>query len=173
MVTDKGLVKLLDFGLAKLGVGGRGSGVGETTLGADLTEEGAILGTVAYMSPEQAEGKKIDSRSDIFSFGSVLYEMVTGRRAFQGETRMSTLSAILHKEPAAVSEIAAGVPRDLEKIIARCLRKDPARRLQHMDDVKNLLDELKEESDSGKLLAEAPPAAAARRRYPAIAACCS
>jgi serine/threonine protein kinase/Tol biopolymer transport system component len=166
MVTDTGLVKVLDFGLAKLTEPVTGDeGATRSMRPDDLphTEEGTVLGTVAYMSPEQAEGKPVDARSDIFSFGSLLYEMVTGRRAFQGETRMSTLSAILQKEPAPVSETAHAAPRDLEKIIARCHRKDPARRLQHMDDVKNLLDELKEESDSGKLTAEALPLASARR----------
>src|SRR4029077_17581405 len=113
------------------------------------TQEGAILGTVAYMSPEQAEGKKVDARSDIFAFGSVLYEMVTGRRAFEGATKISTLSAILHKEPKAASEISPAVPMELGKIIGRCLRKDPARRTQHMDDVKLVLEDLKEDSESG------------------------
>src|SRR5204863_1061582 len=139
MMAENGLVKVLDFGLAKLTEAATSEFAETATIRAEedpQTEEGAIVGTVAYMSPEQAEGKKVDARSDIFSFGSVLYEMVTGRRAFQGETRMSTISAILYKEPATVSEITSGVPRDLEKIIARCLRKDPARRLQHMDDVK-------------------------------------
>jgi Tol biopolymer transport system component len=95
------------------------------------------------MSPEQAEGKKVDARSDIFSFGSVLYEMVTGRRAFQGETRMSTLSAILSKEPAPLAE---GTPPELERIIARCLRKDPERRYQSITDVKLALQEVQSES---------------------------
>ena len=94
-------MKLLDFGLAKLTEKITDDPEGATlTMGAQegpLTEEGAIVGTVAYMSPEQAEGKKVDGRSDIFSFGSVLYEMVTGRRAFEGATNISTLSAILHK----------------------------------------------------------------------------
>src|SRR4029077_4654700 len=115
------------------------------------TQEGAIVGTVAYMSPEQAEGKKVDARSDIFAFGSVLYEMVTGRRAFEGATKISTLSAILHKEPKPVGEFAPDTPAELEKIINRCLRKDPSRRTRHMDDVKLALEELKEDWESGRL----------------------
>jgi Tol biopolymer transport system component len=111
---------------------------------------------MAYMSPEQAEGKRVDARSDIFSFGSVLYEIISGRRAFQGETALATLSAIVNKEPEAVSAVAGDTPPELEKLIARCLRKDPERRIQHMGDVKLALEELKEESQSGKLR-PAPP----------------
>ena len=107
------------------------------------------------MSPEQAQGTKVDARSDIFSFGSVLYEMTTGQHAFHGETKLSTLSAILDKEPRPVSAIAKEAPPELEKLIARCLRKDPERRIQHMGDVKIALEELKEESGSGKLAAPA------------------
>jgi Tol biopolymer transport system component len=109
------------------------------------------------MSPEQAQGKKVDTRSDVFSFGSVLYEMVTGQRAFQGETKLSTLSAIVDKEPTPVSAIAKEAPPELERLIARCLRKDVERRIQHMGDVKLALQELKEESDSGKVPAPARP----------------
>ena len=98
------------------------------------------------MSPEQAEGRKVDARSDIFSFGSLLYEMVTGRRAFQAETKVSTLSAILSKEPRPAGEIADGIPRELGRILAHCLRKDPTRRFQHLDDVKTLIEQLKDES---------------------------
>ena len=101
------------------------------------------------MSPEQAEGKKVDARSDIFSFGAVLYEMVTGQKAFQGDSKMSTLMAVLKQEPKPISQLVPATPRDLEKIINRCLRKDPGRRFQHMDDLKVELEELKEESDSG------------------------
>ena len=159
MVTTDGLVKVLDFGLAKLIERPNGE-FGETaTIRADEqpeTAEQTIVGTVAYMSPEQAEGKRVDARSDVFSFGSVLYEMVTGRRAFRGGSKLSTLSAILKEEPTPVSSAMPEVPRDLEKIIFRCLRKDPNRRIQHMDDVKIALEELKEESDSGKLAAELP-----------------
>jgi Tol biopolymer transport system component len=117
---------------------------------APQTEEGTIVGTVAYMSPEQAEGKKVDARTDIFSFGSLLYEMLTGKRAFQGATRMAIVSAILEREPQPVSAISPHVPPELDRVIARCLRKDVERRFQNMADVKVALLELQEESESGK-----------------------
>jgi serine/threonine protein kinase len=100
------------------------------------------------MSPEQAEGKKVDARSDIFSFGSMLYEMVTGQRAFTGGSKLASLSAVLHKEPQPASQTVADLPPELERIIARCMKKDPARRWQSMADVKVALDELREETES-------------------------
>jgi tetratricopeptide (TPR) repeat protein len=121
------------------------------------------------MSPEQAEGKKVDARSDIFSFGSVLYEMLTGRRAFRQDSTALILAAILHLEP---PPLPAEMPQELERVVARCLRKDPAFRYQHMDDVKLALEELKEESDSGKLAGLQVLARPRNRRFqrPALAA---
>ena len=155
IVSEDGRVRLLDFGLAKLTAAADiDSEAGTETMNARedfQTEEGTILGTVAYMSPEQAQGKKVDARSDIFSFGSVLYEMVTGRRAFEGANKISTLSAILHNEPPPLAEVAPGLPAELDKVIWRCLRKDPDRRAQHAGDIKVALAELIADSESRKL----------------------
>jgi len=160
MVDEHGLVKVLDFGLAKLT-----EAVGpEAETAATRTGEGTVLGTAAYMSPEQAEGKHIDTRSDIFSFGSMLYEMLTGQRAFRGDTRVSTIASILREEPKPISQVADGIPRDAEKIVRRCLRKDPEHRFQVMADLRVALEELKEESDSGALETEGAIKPKQRRR---------
>lgn len=151
MVNEHGLVKILDFGLAKLTETTPCSENESTLTMRASTEEGRIVGTVAYMSPEQAEGKKVDARSDIFSFGSLLYEMVTGERAFHGDTKASTLAAILKENPPPARQLVNGLPREVDRLVSRCLQKDINRRCQHMDDVKIVLEELKEESDSGVL----------------------
>jgi tRNA A-37 threonylcarbamoyl transferase component Bud32 len=145
MVGDDGSVKVLDFGLVKL--------VGDTTpsdsdadrvtaTAEDLTRPGTVAGTPGYMSPEQATGDKVDARSDIFSFGAVLYEMVTARRAFAGSSTADTLAKVVNEEPVAPGRLAREVPEELERLILRCLRKEPERRLQSIADAKVQLEEI-------------------------------
>jgi serine/threonine protein kinase/Tol biopolymer transport system component len=152
MVDEGGTVRILDFGLARLGppVGTVDLGSQSARPTAETTAEGLIVGTFAYMSPEQAEGKKADPRSDVFSFGAVLYEMVTGRMAFRGDSAAATLAAVLEHEPPAPRELVPRLPPDLEKLVQRCLRKDPARRCQSMGDVALDLDEIAASLDSGR-----------------------
>jgi serine/threonine-protein kinase len=111
----------------------------QSTVEAALTREGSIIGTVSYMSPEQAEGKRVDARSDIFSFGSVLYEMLTGKRAFEGRSGISTLSSILRDDVRPIYESAPDVPPLLEQIVLRCLHKEPAARWQSMKEIEGAL----------------------------------
>jgi serine/threonine protein kinase/Tol biopolymer transport system component len=149
MVASDGRVKVLDFGLAKLRET-EAEYDGETRLPTgDLTGEGRIIGTVAYMSPEQAEGKPVDSRSDIFSLGVLLHEMAVGERPFQGDTNVSVISSILKDTPSSITDINPNLPAGLAKVVRRSLSKDPSRRYQSAIDLRNELEELKQESDSG------------------------
>jgi eukaryotic-like serine/threonine-protein kinase len=152
VIGSDGAVKVLDFGLAKLVAPEEASPWDKTKTQdaavAPLSQPGTVTGTVGYMSPEQAAGKEVDGRSDIFSFGAVLYEMVTGRRAFPGNSAVETLVALMREEARAPSELAPDVPRDLEKVILRCLQKDLDRRFQQMVEVKIQLQEIKEDSGS-------------------------
>src|SRR6202049_4247096 len=136
LVTASG-VKLLDFGLAKM-LAPIAAVADETgTLG--LTQPGMIVGTPQYMSPEQIEAKSTDARSDIFGFGTVLYEMLTGKPAFAGNSILGVIAAVLHEQPKAASGVKDGVPMDFDRIVARCLEKDPARRFASMQEVKGAL----------------------------------
>ena len=159
MVTPKGRVKVLDFGLAKGAASGDLAGASDqdaaTAIAAPATGQGAIVGTVAYMSPEQAQGLPVDARSDIFSFGVLFYEMLTGAKPFGGNTTVAVLAAVVNQEPRPAREVA-DLPVEVERLLSRCLRKSADRRIQTMADLHAALVDLKEESDSGKL----PPSAA-------------
>ncbi len=142
VVNEQGDIKILDFGLAKLIEREVVDAWTRTESVQFETAAGTIAGTAAYMSPEQAEGQNVDERSDIFSFGAVLYEMITGRRAFNGASQLSTLASVVHIDPAPMREARDQVPRELERIIERCLRKDPRRRWQNVADLKIALEDV-------------------------------
>ena len=147
MIRPDGLVKILDFGIAKLSTK-RAEPTAEeaaTALKQQGTSPGVIIGTANYMSPEQARGKAVNAQSDIFSFGIVLYEMVTGQRAFTGENAVDVIGAILHKEPTPLNQLAPELPHEIERIINKTLRKDPDVRYQTAGDLLTDLKDAKQE----------------------------
>ena len=160
MIGERGEAKILDFGVAKLIEAQKAPPAANSetmTMAAKaLTQRGMVVGSPSYMAPEQAMAKEIDGRADIFALGVVLYQGVTGTLPFRGESTAVLLAAILRDEPVPVSELAPHTPLDLERIIARCLRKDPNRRYQTMLDVKNALEEVRDDLLAGRTMTRGP-----------------
>jgi DNA-binding beta-propeller fold protein YncE len=148
-VTKDGRIKILDFGLAKLDSVRAASGDGTTVTLKQLTNPGQVLGTVGYMSPEQVSGEPADARSDIFAFGVILYEMLTGKRPFQRATPAETMTAILREDPPTLSESGGMVPPGLQRIVDRCLAKAPEQRFQDASDLGFALEALSETTSAG------------------------
>ena len=175
MVSPSGHVKVLDFGLAKLRIRDEGGDLDTSRTIAKGSEPGAVMGTVGYMSPEQAQGRPVDPRSDVFSFGCVLYELAAGRRAFQGDSSVDTMHRIIHAEPVPLRDIRADVPAELSRIVRKTLAKEPEDRYQSMKEVAIDLRHLLREIDTNPsglsgMTTAAPSGGGTRRNYLFLAA---
>jgi len=166
-VTNSGQSKVLDFGIAKLSADSEGQAGPDdaTRTSLDVTTPGSVVGTVSYMSPEQALGKPLDARTDVFSLGVVLYEMITGRRAFDGVTSAALFDAILNRAPTAPVELNSDVPIELQRVVNRAIEKDPAVRYQSAADLVADLKRLKRDASDDRAVTD-PLAATARGRRP-------
>jgi TolB-like protein/predicted Ser/Thr protein kinase len=167
MLTKSG-AKVLDFGLAKYEAAAP-SEMTEATQQKPLTAEGSIIGTMQYMAPEQLEGAEADARTDIFALGSILYEAITGRRAFDGKSRASLIAAIMEREPPPISTIQPMTPAALDSLVRRCLAKDPDDRLQSARDLAISLQEIDDQSRSAELTRPIAAPRVAGRRFGAVA----
>jgi Tol biopolymer transport system component len=167
-VTNDGRVKILDFGLAKLTHAEEGSRATNLPTATAGTEPGVVLGTLGYMSPEQVRGKPADARSDIFSFGAILYEMLSGRRAFHGDSAADTMSAILKEDPPDLSITNQSISPGLERIVRHCLEKNPEQRFHSAHDLAFDLETLSGVSAAGRPVAVTPPRTAWRWLLPAV-----
>jgi len=169
-LTSDGRAKILDFGLAKLlPIESAGSGTQAPTIEAG-TEPGVVLGTMGYMAPEQVRGKTVDNRTDIFAFGAILYEMLSGRRAFQGDTAADTMTAILKEDPPDLSETGKSVSPALDRLVRHCLEKSPAQRFQSASDLAYELESMAGASSSAIAPGQARSLALAARPRAAVAA---
>ncbi|MGB2629328.1 MAG: serine/threonine-protein kinase [Candidatus Acidiferrum sp.] len=170
IMLTKTAAKLLDFGLAKPTTAATASSITMTAFAASspVTQEGTIVGTFQYMSPEQIEGRELDGRSDIFSLGAVLYEMITGKRAFAGKSQLSVASSIIEKEPAPISESKPLASASLERAIRRCLAKDPEDRWQTARDLAIELKWLSTPSGESALPAASATVTSPLARWPSL-----
>jgi hypothetical protein len=163
-VTRDGRVKILDFGLAKIGLGTGAALLSPSMRATSPALTGTIIGTVGYMSPEQVRGREVDHRSDIFSFGAILYELLAGQRAFTGDSAVETMNAILKDEPAELIRTSAALPLALDKIVRRCLEKNPDERFQSARDVAFALEAVSTTKSEATIAGSGVPSIAATPR---------